>query len=193
MNKRAILILGIVTLFFGTVYAITKMTGNKEENILADEVVLSKNEEVKEVEKETINTSVQEEEKTTPNTVLVLKKNYTDCGHTISNTAEIPSEMVNLTKEELSKRYANWKIENFSKDEVVLSKDLASFCGEHYIVIEEEGIVSVYMLDEQNNRTLVETTDIAFEYLPETDKIILKNGIYVYGKEEVNKIKEDFE
>lgn len=192
MNKRAILILGIITLFFGTIYATTKLTSSNEENIIADEMVVSKNEEISKKEDETISTSV-EEEKTTPNTVLILKKNYTDCGHTISETSEIPTEMINLNKEELSKKYSNWNIDSFKKDEVILSKKLDSFCGEHFLVIEEEGAVVVYMLDEANSKSLVETTDIAFEYLPETDKIILKNGIYVYGKEELNKIKEDFE
>lgn len=193
MNKRAILILGIITLFFGAAYITNKIIAPKEqENIVADEMILSRDKEAKAVEQSTVNASV-EEEKTTPNTVLVLKKNYTDCGHTITDTAEIPSEMVNLTKEELSKKYENWKIESFAKEKVVLSKELDSFCGEHYLVIEEENIVSIYLLDEGNNRTLVENTDIAFDYLPETDKIILSNGIYVYGKEELNKIKEDFE
>jgi len=192
MNKRAILILGVITLFCGAAYFGTKLTGPTNENVVADEMIVNKNETVKQEISETINTSV-DKEKTTPNTVLTLKKIYTDCGHTIVDKSEIPEEMVNLTKEELEEKYTNWRIDDFSKDEVVLTKELASFCGEHYLIVEEGGEVLVYSLDEANNKTLIETTDIAFEYLTETDKIILKNGIYVYGKDEVNKIREDFE
>lgn len=101
--------------------------------------------------------------------------------------------MVNMTKEELAAKYPGWKVEDFSKEEVLLSKELDSFCGEHYLLIEEEGTVVLYSLDEGDNRSLIETTDIAFEYLPETDKVILKKGIFVYGKEELGKIREDFE
>ena len=105
----------------------------------------------------------------------------------------MPGEMVNLIKDELAAKYPGWKVEEFSKEEVLLSKELDSFCGEHYLLIEEEGAVVLYRLDEGDNRNLIETTDIAFEYLPETDKVILKNGIFIYGKEELGKIREDFE
>lgn len=101
--------------------------------------------------------------------------------------------MVNLTKQEVEKGYPNWKIEKFEKEEIILSKELNSFCGEHYLIIEEEGRVLIYSLDEAGNKTLKENTDIATQYLPETDRIILQNGIYVYGTEELSRIKEDFE
>lgn len=192
MDKRAIFILGLITLFFGTAYATTKFGMSNEENIVADEVVITKEEENTIVKQEVISTSA-EEAKTTPNTILVLKKHYKDCDHVITDTAEIPEEMVNLTKEELAERYSSWTIEEFSKDQVVFLRESDSFCGEHYLVIEEEGVIKIYMLDEEGNRTLIETTEIAFEYLPETDKIILSNGIYVYGSQELNKIREDFE
>lgn len=145
------------------------------------------------VEEEKIVETTGDDIKVTPNTLLILKRVYTDCGHTIINSAEIPEEMVNLNKQEVEKGYPNWEIEKFEKEEVILSKELNSFCGEHYLIIEEEGRVLIYSLDEAGNRTLKENTDIACEYLPETDKIILQNGIYVYGAEELSRIKEDFE
>lgn len=157
-----------------------------------NETLLSKEEENIVEEEKTVETT-GDDIKVTPNTLLILKRIYTDCGHTIINNAEIPEEMVNLNKQEVEKGYPNWKIEKFEKEEVILSKELNSFCGEHYLIIEEEGRVLIYSLDEAGNKTLKEDTDIAFEYLPETDKIILKNGIYVYGTEELSRIKEDFE
>ena len=174
MNKRAIFILGLIVLFFGTAYAVTKMGNKGEDNIVADEVAIVKEEESVPLNQETVSTSI-EEVKATPNTILILKKLYTDCGHTITDTAEIPDEMVNLTEKELAEKYSSWTMEKFSKEEIILSKELDSFCGEHYLLIEEEGKVQVYILDESGNRNLKETTEIAFEYLPETDKVILQN------------------
>ena len=37
------------------------------------------------------------------------------------------------------------------------------------------------------------TTNIATEYLPETDKLSLKEGIHVYSQNELYEILQDFE
>ncbi len=192
MNKQAIFILGLIVLFFGAAYVTTKVGVENENNVIADNIVLNEEKTNITIEENVISTSA-EEVKITPNTLLILKKKYGECNHTIIDSAEIPEEMVNLTEEELKDNYSGWEVEKFTKEEVILSKKLNSFCGEHYLLIEEEGKVLIYKLDERGNKELKETTEIAFEYLPETDKIILENGIYVYGIEELNKIKEDFE
>lgn len=133
------------------------------------------------------------DEKTTPNTIMILKKKYTDCGHEISSRAGIPEEMVNLTKEEIIEKYPNWKLEVFSKEQIVLSKEVNSFCGEHYLLIEENGEINLYSIDEAGERSFKRRLDIAVEYLTETDNITLKNGLMVYGTENLNKIIEDYE
>ncbi len=197
MVKRAIIFLGLITLFVGSAYVTTKMGEVKPEDIIQNETPVSI-EEKNEIEdnnivtNETVTASA-EEVKVTPNTILTLKKYYKDCGHIIKDSAEVPEEMVNLTEEQVKENYKTWNLDYFSKEEIVLSKELESFCGEHYLLIEENGKVIIYAIDEAGSKTLLETTEIAFEYVPETDKIILKNGIYVYGKEELNKIREDFE
>ena len=48
-------------------------------------------------------------------------------------------------------------------------------------------------MDEAGNRTLKEEGNISCEYLPETDRINLRNGINIYGTEELNKTLENFE
>lgn len=78
MNKRAIFILGLVTLFFGVAYATTKFGLPKNENIAIEETVtnrVSKNE----VLNEAVLSTNAEEVKVTPNTKLILKKYYKDC------------------------------------------------------------------------------------------------------------------
>lgn len=190
MNKRAIFIFGLIVLFFCTAYYTVKMqTIAEKSNIAGNEYNLLA--EKNNAKTEAIATNAGKE-KTTPNTELILKKIYTDCGHTISDSAEIPTEMVNLTEDEIKEKYNTWVLEEFTKDRVVLSKQVDSFCGEHYLVIEENEKINVYKLDEEENRSLQEQVDVEFQYLPETDKILLKNGIYVNGNEELNKIKEDY-
>lgn len=193
MNKRAIFILGLIVLFFGSAYFTTKLGADASNNVAADNIVKENEENNKVEEQVPVISTASDEIKVTPNTLLILKKKYTDCGHTIINSAEIPEEMVNMTESELKDGYSGWNVEKFTKEEVILSREVNSFCGEHYLVIAEEGQVIVYSLDESGGRSIKEVTDIAFEFLPETDKIILGNGIYVYGTEELNKIREDYE
>ncbi len=189
MKKQAIFIVALITLFFASAYIMANYGIKQEENSHVNVIEVSKKDTIS---NETINVNTQEE-KTTPNTTLTLKKYYADCGHWITTSAKIPSEMVNFTQSELISKYPTWNLEKFSKEEIILTRETDSFCGEHYLVTCENGKIVIYSLDEEGNKTLLENTEIAYDYLPETDKIILNNGIYVYGKDELNKIKEDFE
>ena len=192
MNKRAIFIFVLVIIFVIFFYFGFKYQRDKDqEEIIKNDMVFDENENDI-IENETLEAAAQEE-KTTPNTVLVLKKYYTKCEHTITNKATIPEEMVNLTKEEIESKYKEWNLEKFSKDEIVLRKDFEEFCNEHYYLKEENGYVNIYSVDEEGKFTLKEENVLSCEYLTETDRIELKNGIQINTKEELNKILEDFE
>ncbi len=140
-----------------------------------------------------ISVSSIEQEKISPNAVLILKKHYEECDHTIKEYAKIPEEYVNLNQEELAKKQEGWRIEEFSKDEVTLIKDIDSVCNEHYVLREKDGIIAVYQIHEDNTETLKEETGIAVEYLTDIDKLRLEEGIRIYGEEELNSTLEDYE
>lgn len=192
MNKRVIFIVFLVIVFIIFFFIGFTIGGKENENN-----VLNNNSVEKYIENIVDENNILEvnsaEEKTTPNTILILKKEYTDCGHTIKTMASIPEEMVNLNKEKIAQNYPNWELEEFSKEQVVLSRTLESFCGEHFLLTEEDGYISIYTVDEEENRTLKEATNISTEYLTEIDKISLQNGLMVYGTENLNNILEDFE
>lgn len=190
MSKRAIFIFILIFIIFFLI-GFTIGQGRQQNNNLENNSTLEKNENIiNEGPTIEVNSS---EEKTTPNTIMILKKEYTDCGHEVSSRATIPEEMVNLTKEEIAEKYSNWEIEEFSKEQIILSKKVDSFCGEHYLLIEENGEVNLYMIDEAEEKSFKRKVDIAIEYLPETDRITLKNGLMVYGTENLNKMLEDYE
>ena len=191
MDKRAILIyILIVLLIIISVISFVMQKRIKQENMLADNIIIIEEKNV--IEEEIIETSIGEE-KTTPNTVLILKKEFIDCGHVINEKVLLPEEMVNLAKDDFIKKYPNWEIEHFSKDEIILSQKLYSFCGEHYLLKEEDGYINIYTVDEQEEISLKEKTNLSVKYLTEIDKINLKNGLMVYGKENLNKLLEDYE
>jgi uncharacterized protein YpmB len=62
---------------------------------------------------------------------------------------------------------------------------------EHFILKDENGVIVVYINDGEEK--LYEKTEISTEYLPETDKIRFQDGLDAFGKEELNKLLEDFE
>ena len=140
-----------------------------------------------------ISISSIDKEKISPNATLTLKKHYEECDHIIKEYAKIPEEYVNLTKEELQEQQEEWEIETFSSDEVVLIKHINGVCNEHYVLREKDGLIAIYQIQDNNEETFKEETGISVEYLTETDKLRLEEGIRIYGEEELNSTLEDYE
>lgn len=136
-----------------------------------------------------VNTS---DEKLSPNCSFTFKKHYLVCDHTTNEYVNIPEKMVNATYDVLQKNYEDWNIEKFSSNEVILSKDFEGECGEHYILRNVDGNIVVFKI-ENGIEEEYEKTDIAVDYLTETDKISFENGLKIYGKENLSQILEDFE
>lgn len=133
------------------------------------------------------------EEKTTPNTSLILKKHYNECNHTIKEYSELPSKSINLTQKEIEEEYKEWNIEEFSSKKIILIKEESGNCNQHYVLKEKNGVIAIYNIDKNGVETLKETTSISVEYLTQTDLLKIKQGIKVYGEEELNSTIEDFE
>lgn len=170
---------------------------SKEELIISDEPVTDEcTEEYRIAQQvEEIAEVSSSEEKVSSNSALVLKKYYKECGHTINEYVEMLPELVNLTEEEMSDKFQDWDLIGFSTREVTLLKEFEGTCGEHFFLREENGVVVIYRILEDGSRELYEKTEISTEFLPETDLLQMQSeeGIQVYGKEELNKVLEDFE
>ena len=152
-------------------------------------------EEYKEEQMEKQNTTEvsSTEEKVAANAILILKKYYTKCDHTINEYVELPQELVNLTKEQVQEKYADWQVIGFEKGKITLYKEFDDVCGEHFKLKIEDGKVVVYTVNNDGTETLYEKTNISSEYLTETDLLNMQDGLEIYGKEELNQVIEDFE
>ena len=133
------------------------------------------------------------EEKVAANAILILKKYYTKCDHTINEYVELPKELVNLTKEQVQEKYSDWEVIGFEKGKITLYKEFDDVCGEHFKLKIEDGKVVVYTVNNDRTETLYEKTNISSEYLTETDLLNMQDGLEIYGKEELNQVIEDFE
>ncbi len=133
------------------------------------------------------------EEKTTPNTLIIFESYYSKCGHNKIRSEKIANEYVNKTKEEMQKIYSDWEIRSFSSDRIELFKNENSLCGNHYIVREENGYVTVYNINKDGQEVLSDKTDISTKYLPKDDNDLLKNGIKANSTSQLEQILADFE
>lgn len=74
-----------------------------EINIVSEKVTDDCIEEYQEVQEEIATNS--QEKKISPNCLLILKKYYDECNHTINEYVDVPQDLVNGTEEDLKKEY----------------------------------------------------------------------------------------
>lgn len=199
MNKTIIALLSIVVVIVAIITAVIIYEPIEDESaeeiitkVAEENIVDECTDEYEQMKGEILETN-SEEEKISPNCFMILKTFYKQCSHETSQHLEIPEELVNKTKEELQEKYNGWNIEKFSDTEIILSKDQEGRCGEHYIVRDNNGKVTIYEILEDGSEKEYEVTDISTEYLTDTDKINMEKGIEVYGKQNLNQLIEDFE
>lgn len=200
MNKLIITMIAIVVVIGAMFTAVMIFTPKQNENVenigteIAEEEILDDcTDEYEGAEYEDTIKANTQEEKTSPNCSLTTKTYYQKCGHTKSEYRNLPSDFVNLTRDEIQEKYQEYEIEDFASNAIVLYQQKEGDCGEHYLVKDKDGMVTVYQVLEDGSEEELETTGITTEYLPETDKINMKNGIQVNGKQELNQLIEDFE
>ena len=204
MKKSWIIILALLIIIIGIIAGLSIYNKNEksknniienEINTISEKVTDECTEEYEEIEMQAkldIETN-SSEEKISPNCLITLKRYYNECQHTINEYIDIPQNLVNGTQEDLEKEYPNWEIQKYSSNEIILYREFDSNCGQHFVLREDEGKITVYKINENNEEEIYEKTEISVEYLTETDKVEIQNGIRVNGIEELNQLIEDFE
>ena len=199
MNNKTIMIMVAVLLAIATIYSVYAIFSNDEDieeennNTYVSELIEDECTEEYKEEQEKATTVSTAEEKIATNSQLILKKYYAKCEHTINEYVEMPEELVNMTEEEVKLQYPDWEVIGFEPNKVTLYKEFDDVCGEHFKLRVEEGKVVIYLVNQDGTESLYEKTDISSEYLTETDLINMQDGLEIFGKEELNKIIEDFE
>ena len=201
MKKILLILLGIIFIIGGIFVAIliSKPNENEIPQNVTEEAVYSnrtntenENNNQSLNENETMQTDAKEE-RISPNAFITYKRTYKECGHTTSEYKEIPKDLVNLTKEELQEIYNDWTIEKFSDTDIILNKEEEGSCDEHFVIRDVDGMVTVFHILDDGTEEEYMVTDIATEYLTDTDKIEMQNGIKVNGKQNLNQLIEDYE
>ncbi len=193
MNKVIITILSIIVLMISILVGIqvfkTQNNNVTEHQIaqISEEIEDDCTEEWKELyEQNTMNLQVntQENIRLSPNCSFTFQTHYTGCGHTSRKYMNIPQQLVNKTEEELQELYNEWKIKTFTTNEVILEKEETGECGEHYVLRDVDGKIVIYVIKDGKEEEY-EKTEISTDYLTETDKITMKDGLKVIRKREL--------
>lgn len=187
----SVIVAGAVLIIYNIRKADTQKGAETLENSVNNERVYAKVNE--NIAKTIIETNSKNGEKISPNAIIIFNKYYKKCGHLIKTRENVSEEMVNINEEEFQELYSDWEIKQFNKDEIILYKEFEGECGEHYLLKENNGFISIYRIESNGDIVLIEETEISTQYLPQVDLDKLKEGITLTGKEELNSYIEDFE
>lgn len=182
----ALLIIGILS---GIYYYNNKQTqdSNTNNKQLAIENIINNE------EKENIVFTSSTPKRVSPNASVLQKHYFIGCDHLNKSITDIPEELVNKTKEDVENYYIGWSVDSFSDDSIIIYKESEGFCNQHYLIKEHNGVLGIYILDEDGNATLKEDTEIQTMYLPEVDLEKVKQGIEAIGDMALYTVLEDFE
>ena len=187
-------IVGIILVVSSIIYIINK--GNQSDINIINSTEISEEENDTfsntELENELVETS-SGSDSISPNAIIVEKRYYEECDHLIRETVDVPEELVNQGEEELQEYYVGWTIEKYSATEITVYKEFSGYCNEHYIVKENNGILSVYTQDENGVQEWLEDTQIEVKYLPDEDVENFEVGVEVVGKSNLYEFLEDYE
>lgn len=200
MNKVIMVMICIIVIIGAIFIAMTIFESNTNKNS-ESEVIKIANEEIydectdeyEEMENIAMIEANSEKEIISPNCSFTIETHYSKCGHTKSEYLTLPESLVNKTKEELQEKYKEYEIKKFSNNEIILYQEKEQDCGEHYIVKDNKGKITIYIKLEDNTIEELEQTEISTDYLTESDKVNIQNGIEVNGRQNLNKLIEDFE
>ena len=200
MNKIITGLVCAIVILGAIIAAVVISSPNKnEENVkvetnIAEENILDEcTDEYEELQNNEMLETDSQEEKISPNCSFTIRTYYKGCGHVTSQYNNIPEELVNKTENELKEMYPEYMVETFKSNEVIVYIEKEGECGEHYLVKDLNGTVVIYEKLDDGTEKLLEETSITTDYLPETDKIQMQEGIEVNGKQELNQLIEDYE
>jgi len=131
-------------------------------------------------------------DRVSPNTKLIFKSIYSECGHTVVERKDVPEEIVGFDEEELAGYYQLWHIERFTKDEVDLVRRIEGICPKHYLLGVQDGYIALYEFSEDGKPVLKEITDTPISILRLNDQQRLRKGILLDNMTEVNQLLEEF-
>ncbi len=138
------------------------------------------------------NTDTSADNIITQSTKVIFKTYYTLCGHMLDEDPQDMINLINLSEEELKLKFSDWKVNEFSKQQVILSREISTYCPRHYIIGVKDGYIAIYVYDSEGKKVLFEQTDISISTLTAEDQKNLEYGIIADSEDELQQKLEGF-
>lgn len=101
-----------------------------------------------------------------------------------------PFELIGKALSDVKEYYPDWRVTSFSSEEVILQKNVGGKNDDRYIVGVYDDYVAVFY--ESSEDGIYMMTEIPVAGLESDKQEMLNEGIYVEGRERLNRILEDY-
>lgn len=136
-----------------------------------------------------VETAMMEEDRIKPYTKIIYEYYYAIDDKLVTKETQPPYYLLDMTREEVAESYPDWQLQSFSSENVVFRKSLNEKNSTGYFTVGVyEGYVAVFYEDGR----LREVTQTPIASLPEAEQEKLREGISIYGEEDLIKILEDY-
>ena len=122
----------------------------------------------------------------TPATKIIYNYN----NHTESKLA--PNFLIGMNENEFKNVFSSWDVKDFSREKIVIQKNIADKSQQYYIIGIKDGYVAVFSHD-GIKKSLKELTTTPVESLSSEDKVRLENGIKISDEDKLIAIMQDYE
>lgn len=140
---------------------------------------------------------VSDENIITPNTIMEERINYLQCNHVLTKERDVDQELINMGRQDLieylEENHPGKKMISYSSSKVIIGVTKNQLCENHYIIGEEDGLLAVYIINEDGERVLQTVfEDNPISLLMEVDQEKIIKGIVVDSEDELMEILENF-
>lgn len=180
-----------ISYFSGLIgYSLYKPINEEEPNLNTQKALIGLDELNMNKEKEVGKVQVA---KVTPSTKITYEYYYKSDNITETYEDVPPYFLIDLTREEMEKKFDDWNIKSFSEKEVVMQKVMDGESIQHYVVGEYDGYVAIFYEKEINGTKLKEITSMPISALSLEEQEKIKNGIKIVGEDELISFLENYE
>ena len=149
-------------------------------------------------EQSLIKETSSEESKIGVNTKICLSTYFDKCNHTDSEFINVSEEIINMKEEEAKEYFESkgYSLIKFDNNEILLKQKKNEMCQNHFVIKyenENDIFLDIYKIDSDDELVFYKETDVAREFLTSMDNQTFKEGIEVYGYENIEGVLEDYE
>ena len=129
---------------------------------------------------------------------VVYEDHYLECNENETSSKIVYGTTIDKVKEdELKYQEENglvYKVKGETNTKIIYTRDINGICHNHYLVKEDDGIITIYMVRGEDKKEVYATLkNINIENVRKELKLKIEKGTYINSREELNRFIEDLE